>query len=237
MNNNVVINIENFTVSYDTNIVLENISCQIKDGEFVAIIGKSGCGKSTFLNALAGFIESQGIRKVPSEIGIVFQNYDVFPWLTVQENIAFGLEKMSNEKKEATVFHYLELVGLTEHANKYPAQLSGGQKQRVALGRALAPNPSVIFMDEPFGALDIFTRDKMQEWLNSIWEKENKTVIFVTHNIEEAIFLSDKVMVFGKKNIIEKIACPFDRPRKSDIKFTSEFIALKQEITNKFEKF
>jgi ABC-type nitrate/sulfonate/bicarbonate transport system ATPase subunit len=183
------IQVRGLHVHYGENEVLNGIDFTVDRGEFMSIVGKSGCGKSTLLHALAGFIEKDGEVKIPSDLGMVFQNYAVFPWLTVRGNIAFGLHEINGQQRENLVVRHLEMVGLSADAHKYPAQLSGGQTQRVALARALAPNPEIIFMDEPFGALDMYTREKMQTWLLHIWENNHKTVLFVTHNIEESIFL------------------------------------------------
>jgi len=222
--------IRDLRVKYGDIEVLHGIGFQVERGEFVSIVGKSGCGKSTLLHALAGFIGSEGEIQIPTDLGIVFQNYAVFPWLTVSGNIAFGVGSADSIRRKQIVSQHLDMVGLTADARKYPFQLSGGQAQRVALARALAANPSVILMDEPFGALDMFTREKMQRWLLDIWEKNHKTVLFVTHNIEEALFLSDKVIVFDQGDILGEIPVPFGRPRSEQLKFASPFIDLKRQI-------
>lgn len=225
-----LIDVRDLCVAYGDHPVLEHVNLRVEEGEFVAIVGRSGCGKSTLLNTLAGFIDHQGSVTVPASIGMVFQNYAVFPWLTVQDNVALGLMQLgSTERKEVTRQH-LELIGLTAHAHKYPAQLSGGQVQRVALARALAPKPKVLFMDEPFGALDMFTRLRMQEWLLKLRETELSTVLFVTHHVEEAVLLSDRVIMMGNTGIIDQIAVPFARPRRSDLRFTPPFVDLHRRI-------
>ncbi len=231
----VLIQVQNLFVSYGDVPVLKDINFEINEGEFVSIVGTSGCGKSTLLYALAGFIESRGHIQMPSELGVVFQNYAVFPWMTVAGNIAFGLHRLPAEKRDKIVQHHLSLIGLEQHADKYPGQLSGGQTQRVALARALAPNPQVIFMDEPFGALDMFTRDKMQNWLEQVWENDNKTVLFVTHNIEEAIYLSDRIMILNNESGLMNIDVPFARPRLKEMKFSQEFVQLKRKILEQLE--
>jgi len=142
---------------------------------------------------------------------------------------------MNGPQRGDLIARHLEMVGLSADAQKYPAQLSGGQAQRVALARALAPDPEVIFMDEPFGALDMYTREKMQTWLLDIWEKDHKTVLFVTHNIEEAIFLSDRVIVLGDGKILGEFSVPFGRPRAEQIKFTASFVELKRQILDRME--
>jgi len=227
---NALIEVRDLRVTYDHAEVLHGLDITISQGEFVAIAGKSGCGKSTFLLALAGFIQSSGSVKIPSEIGMVFQNYAVFPWLTVRDNIAFGVRHLPRQEREAIVNRYLEMVDLKDHAGKYPAQLSGGQTQRVALARAFAPNPKVIFMDEPFGALDTFTRNNMQEWLGQAWQRESKTILFVTHSIEEALFLSDRILLFGDGHICGDLKVNFARPRDPEMKFDPQFVELRKKV-------
>jgi NitT/TauT family transport system ATP-binding protein len=228
------IRVRGLRVSYQEHEVVHGIDLCINRGEFVAIVGKSGSGKSTVLHALAGFIEKQGEIEIPKNLGIVFQNYAVFPWLTVEGNLAFGLHS-DGDHRRALVTRLLEMTGLSADRRKYPAQLSGGQAQRVALGRALGHEPEVILMDEPFGALDMYTREKMQGWLLDIWGKEHNTVIFVTHNIEEAIYLSDRVIVFGQGTILGEFSVPFGRPRIDGLKFEPAFVDLKKQIAEAME--
>ena len=227
---NLHIQVHDLIVTHGRNEILHGLDLTVKRGEFVSIVGKSGSGKSTLLHALAGFIDFAGKVTISKEFGMVFQSYAVFPWLTVEGNIAFGLHEIENGKKQAVVAQHLDMVGLTAHGDKYPGQLSGGQVQRVAIARALAPNPEILFMDEPFGALDIYTREKMQMWLLDIWDKNHKTVLFVTHNIEEAIFLSDRVILVGQGNVIDEYPVPFVRPRSEEVKFTQKFVELRKEI-------
>ena len=219
--------IKNLSVKYNGNSVLDNLNLEVKENEFIVIVGKSGCGKTTLLNAIAGFIKSRGIIKKPQKIGVVFQNYAVFPWLSVKGNISFGLE--NNNK---TVEHYLKMIDLKYKKYNYPFELSGGQIQRVAIARALATNPDLILMDEPFGALDVFTRDKMQKWLLDIWKEERKTIVFITHSIEEAMFLADRVLILKDKNIKKDFKIHLKRPRNESIKFDKKFIDLKKRIIN-----
>ena len=216
--------IENLSVNYNGDPVLSNLDLDVKQGEFVAVIGQSGCGKTTLLNAIAGFIDYNGVIRKPAKIGVVFQNYAIFPWLSIKNNISFGLEDSS------AVNHYINMIGLKKQKNNFPFELSGGQIQRVALARALASDPDLILMDEPYGALDVYTRDKMQKWLLDIWQKERKTVIFVTHFIEEAIFLADTVLLLKDKRIMKQFKINFKRPRSENIKFDEKFIELKKEI-------
>jgi len=230
------ISVSGLRIGYDGQEVVHGISFAVRHGEFVSIVGQSGCGKSSLLHALAGFIDKSGDVQVPSDIGMVFQNYAVFPWLTVRGNIAFGLRNCQAESRKDIVLRHLEMIGLERAASKYPFQLSGGQVQRVALARALAPDPDAIFMDEPFGALDMFTRERMQKWLLGVWEKESKTVLFVTHNIEEAIFLSDRVIVLGDGIILGEFPIHLERPRAEQVKFEREFTELKREILLNMER-
>lgn len=224
------IEVKNLKVFYGSQAVLSNINLEISQGEFVSILGRSGCGKSTLLKALAGFIESEGQISIPDNVGVVFQSNAVFPWLTVRENIGFGLSGIKPIARDIIIKEYLELTELTQEANKYPAQLSGGQSQRVAFARSLAVNPEVFLMDEPFGALDNYTRNKMQAWLLNIWEKTCKTIVFVTHDVEEAIFLSDQIFVLREGTLITSLKPPFQRPRANSLKFDSKFTHFKQKI-------
>ena len=189
---------------------LGEVSFTVESGEFVSILGPSGCGKTTLLFTIAGFIEAtsgevlcKGHRVTgPSfDRAVMFQEYGLFPWLTVSQNIAFGLKpkKMSRSERDDAVRRYLSMVHLKEFEDRYPYQLSGGMKQRVAIARALAPDPEVLLMDEPFGALDSLTRQRMQEEILSVWESTGKTVVLITHNIDEAIVLSDRILVMSAR--------------------------------------
>lgn len=222
--------VNNLSVSYGPLSVLEGISLKVDRGEFVSLVGASGCGKTTLLNALAGFIEARGEIQVPGKVGVVFQDYSVFPWMTVAENIAFGLCNGQAKDRANIVQQHLKLVRLDDRADKYPAELSGGQVQRVGIARALAPDPDVIFMDEPYGALDRDTRDRMQNWLLDVWNEEHKTIIFVTHDMEEALFLSDRILVVSNKTISHEFRVPFERPRHEELKFCPDFIAMKKKV-------
>ena len=215
--------IKDLSTAYNGTKVLQNLNLKVRESEFVAVVGKSGCGKTTLLNAIAGFIPYKGEIKKPDKMGMIFQNYAVFPWLTAKQNISFGLQN-------GKVTHYLQMIGLGDKKESYPFELSGGQTQRVALARTLAANPDLILMDEPYGALDSYNREKMQQWLLKIWSKERKTVIFVTHSIEEAIFLADRVLVLKNKKIFAGYKINFARPRNSNIKFSNELIKLKKRI-------
>jgi len=207
----------------------------VRDGEFVTVIGPSGCGKSTLLHIMGGFIpaESGEItvhgRRVDGpgpDRGMMFQEFALFPWKSVAGNIAWGLEAQGFEKAkiQEIVEAHLDMVGLSEFRNHYPAELSGGMKQRVALARVLAFNPEVLLMDEPFGALDAQTRETMQEEVTRLWERTGKTIVFVTHDIEEAVFLGDRVVVLTARpgRIREEVKIDLPRPRTLEIKKSAQ---------------
>jgi nitrate/nitrite transport system ATP-binding protein len=209
--------------------VLEDVNLSIQEGEFVCVIGHSGCGKSTLLSMVSGLnkpstgeirLKNQPITQPGPDRMVIFQNYSLLPWKTAYENVYLAVEqvykhKSAQDKKDITLEH-LELVGLTEAINKKPAQLSGGMKQRVAIARALATRPEVLIMDEPFGALDPITREEMQEELVKIWQDHRCTVLMITHDIDEALFLSDRLVMMTNgpsANIGEVLDIPFPRPR------------------------
>ncbi len=206
--------------------VLERINFEVRQGEFVCIVGPSGCGKSTLLNIIGGFlrgsrgdvmVEGQPVAGPDPRRIFVFQENGVFPWLTVTENIGFGLLKKSEPERAKIVAHYIEMVGLNGFERAYPRELSGGMKQRVEIARALAANPDIIYMDEPFGALDFITRLKMRADLVRIWQSEKKTILFVTHDIEEAVQLSDRVLVMSKRPATIQTIVSIDLPRPRDL--------------------
>jgi NitT/TauT family transport system ATP-binding protein len=225
--------------------VVDRLTIEVQDQEFLAILGPSGCGKSTFLRMVDGLIppDSGSIvidgRDVTRTVGgegrgMVFQSFDLFPWRTVSGNVEFGLERLGitrSERRDISA-HYIRLIGLEGFENAYPHELSGGMQQRVGLARALAIKPSILLMDEPFGALDVQTRELLQDELLRIWDAERKTVLFVTHSIEEALYLADRIVVITPRPArIDKIVdVPFARPRNEDVKATSEFVELRQNI-------
>ena len=231
------ISVKNLSVCYDGYCAIKDIEFEAGKGEFVAIVGKSGSGKTTFLNALAHFIPFSGEIFAPKNVGMVFQHYAVFPWFTASENISFGLGNKTANERAQIVREHLELAELKEKRDKYPAELSGGQVQRIALARSLAPNPDVLLMDEPYGALDAYTRDKMQQWLLDVWATYKKTIVFVTHNIEEAVFLADRVLVLNHHKFTKEFMVPFARPRHDEVKFTVEFNRLRKEIFESINSF
>jgi NitT/TauT family transport system ATP-binding protein len=206
-----------------------------REGEFITIIGPSGCGKSTFLHIMGGFIPPDGgtirvygraVNGPGPDRGMMFQEFALFPWKTVAGNVAWGLEAQGFEKQKIaeTVNRYLEIMGLADFRNHYPAEISGGMKQRAALARVLAFDPKVLLMDEPFGALDAQTRETMQGEVTRIWEGTRKTIVFVTHDIEEAVFLGDRVVVLSARpgRIREDIRIDLPRPRTLEIKKSAQ---------------
>ncbi len=206
--------------------VLENVSLDVKRGEFVCIVGPSGCGKSTLLNIVGGFlkpssgeilVEGKPVTGPDPKRIFVFQENGVFPWLNVEENVGFGLLKKTEAERRKIVSHYIEMVGLTGFDKSYPRELSGGMRQRVEIARALASSPDIIYMDEPFGALDFITRLKMRADLVRIWREEKKTILFVTHDIEEAVQLADTVLVMSKRPATVSLRQPIDLPRPRDL--------------------
>jgi NitT/TauT family transport system ATP-binding protein len=220
---------------------LQRVSLTIDPGQFVAVLGPSGCGKSTLLNVIAGFEQpSQGAVHVDGALvtepsparPVVFQQHSLFPWMTALDNVAFGLRMRGDDDARRRARHYLALVGLSDFGDRYPQQLSGGMQQRVGLARALAVEPQVLLMDEPFGALDAQTRALMQEQLLKLWEEWRHTVVFVTHDIDEAIFIADRVVVLGvKPNSVRGV---FDvgvpRPRSSEARLDPAYQALYRSL-------
>ncbi len=226
----------------DSLVILDDFQLEVKEGEFLSILGPSGCGKSTFLNILGGldsqssgeiFVDDQVVTGAGNNLGYVFQAYALFPWRTVLENVGAGLEIRGVKRKERREIakEYIDLVGLGEFTNRYPHELSGGMKQRVAIARALAYQPEVLLMDEPFAALDAQTREVLQYELLRIWEETHKTIIFVTHSIDEAVFLSDRVAVMTARpgRIKEIIEVPLARPRSEELRNSPEFAGIRHQ--------
>lgn len=206
--------------------VLNNIELEVGDGEFVCLLGPSGCGKSTLLNTMAGFLApTSGAIRVDGEVVqkpdprriFVFQERGVFPWLTVEGNIGFGLAKLPKAEREQRIAHYVKMVGLQGFEKTYPQELSGGMKQRLEVARALAVNPDMLLLDEPFGALDSITRLVMRGELLRIWEAERKTIVFVTHDIDEAVQLADRVVVMSARPATIQQIVDIDIPHPRDI--------------------
>ena len=219
---------------------IEEVDLTISQEEFVCVLGPSGCGKTTLLRMVAGLdfatsgdilLDGEPIRGPNSKVGIVFQEYSLFPWRNVIDNVAFGLEMMGvgREERYQRADKYLELVGLSQFSRSYPSELSGGMRQRVAVARALALDPVVLLMDEPFGALDAQTRNLLQKELLEIWEKTRKTIMFVTHSVDEAVFLADRLIVLTTRpgRVCEVIPIDLDRPRD---RTSVEFAQLRRKV-------
>lgn len=234
---------KSFTTAKGTVDVLNPIEFNVHRREFISVIGPSGCGKSTLIRMLAGLetlsggsflLDGEEPEGPGADRGMVFQGYTLFPWLSVKKNVMFGLEVngRSGSAVEQEALQWIELVGLAHAAEKYPSQLSGGMKQRVAIARALANQPQILFMDEPFGALDPHTRCQMQAHLLQIWRNVDVTIMFVTHDLDEAIYLSDRILVLKANpgEIHEFIEVPVERPRTPECLLSPEFLATKQRL-------
>ena len=239
------ITVDNLVVAFGDGrarrFAVDQVCLDVGPGEFVCVLGPSGCGKSTVLNVLAGFIapfagaasiDGVPIDKPGADRGVVFQQPTLFPWKNVLQNIAYGPRVGGRGRAEANEIarHFMAKVGLTAFAEYYPQELSGGMQQRVGIARALAISPKVLLMDEPFGSLDAQTRALMQEVLLGIWEELHTTVLFITHDIEEALFLADRVVIMsaGPGRMIDDVPVAIGRPRHADVVYSSEFIRLKR---------
>ena len=230
--------IRNINMRFGEMPVLDDISLEVRDGEFVCILGPSGCGKSTLLNIVGGFVKAtsgdvtidgeQVTQPDPRRI-FVFQERGVFPWLTVEGNIGFGLFRLGEEEKRNRIAYYVQLVGLRGFENAYPRELSGGMKQRLEVARALAVNPDVLYLDERFGALDSITRLQMRRELLRIWQQERKTVLFVTHDIEESVQLADRVVVMSQRPARIQRIVDIDIPHPRDLS-APRYIELRDSI-------
>jgi len=245
MDESIKLDIRNVTQQYRSGghevTAIDDVSLTIRNKEFATILGPSGCGKTTLLRVAAGLVrptrgavhlDDHTITGPGRDRGMVFQSYTLFPWLTVKQNIQFGLQLagVSRAEQEKIAQEFVNKVGLRGFENAYPKALSGGMKQRVAIARALANNPDVLLLDEPFGALDAQTRALMQELLTRVWEEFHKTILFVTHDVEEAIFLSDRVFVMTARpgRIKAEIDVPLERPRSYELKSSETFLRLKK---------
>jgi len=221
---------------------VQDVNLCIHPGQFIALVGPSGCGKTTVLNAIAGFvkptegtvtIDGSSVTGPSARAGVVFQQHSLFPWMTALDNVAFGPRELGLPNSRELARRHLSLVGLGDFADAYPSTLSGGMRQRVGLARALATEPPVLLMDEPFGALDALTRELMQELLLGIWEKKPHTVVFITHDVEEAVFLADRVVVMGAQpgRVREIIEVDLPRPRSAETRNDSRLAHLRAEIS------
>ncbi len=232
-----------FESARGTITALDNIDVTVRRREFVSVIGPSGCGKSTLIRILAGLeqptsgevrLKGQPVTEPGADRGMVFQGYTLFPWLSVKQNVMFGLKMkgVKTRQAEEKAMEWLSMVGLERFADHYPAQLSGGMKQRVAIARALANEPRILLMDEPFGALDAQTRCKMQAHLLDIWASVDVTILFITHDLDEAIYLSDRIVVLGAHpgRVLEIIDVPVERPRSQENFLSGHFLATKRRL-------
>jgi NitT/TauT family transport system ATP-binding protein len=243
----VVLSLRDLQKTFETkdgsHVAFERLSLDVHRREFICIIGPSGCGKSTLIRIVAGLEDSSGgeilvdgrpVSGPGPDRGMVFQGYTLFPWRTVRQNVMFGLEMQGKGASIADVEarQWLDIVGLGKFEKSYPHELSGGMKQRVAIARALANEPRILLMDEPFGALDALTRCKMQNYLMQIWKKVEVTILFITHDLEEACFLADRIIVMGANpgRVLEVIQNPVPRPRSLEQLISPEFLALKHRL-------
>lgn len=238
-----MIRMEGVTKSFGKLKVLDAVDLSVAKGEFLVLLGASGCGKSTMLNMVSGFekptdgtihVNGRQVKDIEPACGMVFQQYALFPWKTVSENIAFGLKMRGvgrAERRERAQF-YVDMVGLRGFENSYPQALSGGMKQRVSIARVLANDPDVMLFDEPFAALDAMTRQVLQEQLLSIYEKSGKTILFITHSIDEALMLSTRMIVMGSKpgRVVQDIHNDLPLPRSADVQLSPRYLELKKSI-------
>ena len=244
---NIKVHIDNVKKTYQGKhgevVALNGVNLDIKDNEFVTVVGPSGCGKSTLLNIIAGLLEPTSgevicnghkVEGTGQDRGVVFQQYALFPWLTVQKNVEFGLNMkgIKGEEAESIAMKSITMLDLEKFRNHYPKELSGGMKQRVAIARAYAANPEVLLMDEPFGALDAQTRTQLQQELLDTWEKEMKTCFFITHDVDEALILGERVVIMSARpgRIKDIVVNDIPYPRNQETKMSPRFLELKNQI-------
>lgn len=216
--------IKNLTVILGNNTIIEDLSLEIPNNQFLSIVGRSGGGKTTLMKALSGFAEIKGEIIKPNKIGMVFQKSALYPWMTVYENIKFATIDDSIGDINSKIDECLKFAGILKKKNSYLNELSGGELQRVAIVRSLIHNPDILILDEPFSSLDEFTRHEMQVWLKKLWEKNNLTIIFITHNIEEAIYLSERIIILEKGKIVDDLIV--SEPEQTEIKIKKHFNSL-----------
>ena len=232
-----------FPLGNEDFVALDNVSLDIDDNEFVTVVGPSGCGKSTLMNILAGLedptsgkalVDGKSVSGPSPERGVIFQQYALFPWLSVRKNVEFGLATahVSKAERRERAEYFIRMVGLEQFADALPKMLSGGMKQRCAIARAYAVNPSILLMDEPFGALDALTRVKLQEQLLETWSKEKRTVMFITHDVDEAVFLANRVVVMAANpgRIYDVVDVDLSYPRTEDLRLSPGFTELRNRV-------
>ena len=232
-----------YVTARGSTVSLDRVSLDIGRGEFITLVGPSGCGKSTMLNLIGGLllpsagevlVDGTAVAGPGPDRGVIFQQYALFPWLTALQNVEFGLrlKGLGKQERAERARHYLRLVGLQDFAHALPKELSGGMKQRCAIARAYAVDPAVLLMDEPFGALDALTRVQMQDDLLATWEQERKTVVFITHDVDEAVYLASRVVVMSPRpgRISEIIDVPLPYPRNEELRLSPEFAAIRARV-------
>ena len=232
-----------YSTDRGTTVSLDHVSLDVEQGEFITLVGPSGCGKSTMLNLIGGLlnptsgsilVNGKAVKGPSPDRGVIFQQYALFPWLTARQNVEFGLRLQGVPKRErsARAQKYLELVGLGEFGDALPKELSGGMKQRCAIARAYAVHPSLLLMDEPFGALDALTRVQMQDDLLDTWQKERRTIVFITHDVDEAVYLASRVVVMSPRpgRISEIIDVPLAYPRTEEMRLSPEFADIRAKV-------
>lgn len=241
----ITVKVEALNVSYGENTILKDLEFSIKENEFFVLVGKSGSGKTTLLKSIAGLLDYNGEIETKGDLRLVFQDDRLLPWLKVSQNIQLGIpthnnshiekdHKLSIETKEK-IAQVSEHLGIEDLLRKYPDQISGGEKQRVSIARAFISEPQIVLMDEPFKSLDIFTKENIYDWLLNFWRELGSSIIYVTHDLEEALLLGDRVALLQDGQIIKNIEVPFDRPRNNDIKYTVKFTEYRKMLAASFK--
>ncbi len=228
-----IIQMKGVSFSYGQRNILRSLNFELLKNQFASIVGKSGSGKTTILKILSGLLKAHGHISVLGKTRMVFQHDSLFPWFSVQRNIEMGLlnQTEGNASAKSLAYNLLADFDLAELANRYPNQLSGGEKQRVAIARAFAAQPDIVFMDEPFGALDVITRSRMQNWLLNFKSRFNTSIVFVTHDVEEGLLLSDKISILKAGSLVKTLDLTFNRLNNPDVKFTDDFLDARKQLS------